>query len=208
MKVLDLSHTLDAGISVWPGTEQPAFDQVTIDGCTETRMTLYTHNGTHLDAPFHIFKEGKSLDDFPADKFTGKGMVIDCAHLGGEEITPGFLQQHEAEIVRSEFVLFRSGWSRKWRTKEYFEDFPVLNADAARWLTQFGLKGIGLDCISLDRVADAHLPNHHIVLKKDILIIENLADLDVLPPSGFIFQCFPLKIVRADGSPTRAVALI
>jgi kynurenine formamidase len=93
-------------------------------------------------------------------------------------------------------------------------DCPTLTTDAASWLTQFGLNGIGIDSFSVDKVISAEvvtedtMPNHYIILGSDILLIENLTNLDKLPTDIFIFQCLPLNIENADGSPVRAMAII
>ena len=207
MKVIDLSHVLNPDISVFPGTEKPVFEEIDIEGYIELKITMFTHSATHMDAPCHILKNPKSLDQFPVDKFAGKGIVINCKNLKGKSISIDFLKQHQTKINNAEFILFNSGWSLKWKTDDYFEDFPTLTLDAAVWLTQFKLKGIGLDTLSLDEISDMNLPNHKIVLKEEILIIENMTNLDALPDE-FMFHCFPIKIEKADGSPVRAVAIV
>lgn len=208
MTIIDLSHTIDPDISVFPGTEKPVFERKEIEGYPEVKITMYTHTATHMDAPIHIIKGARTLDELPLDKFMGKAMVIDCRHLAGKKITLEFLRPFEDKIKQVEFLLLNSGWSAKWKTDDYFNDFPTLTKEATEWLTQFHLKGIGLDSISLDPVPDLTLPNHKIVLAKEILIIENMANMDSLPDGEFIFQCFPLKIEKADGSPIRALAII
>lgn len=90
----------------------------------------------------------------------------------------------------------------------YFSDYHVLSLEAANWLTQFGLKGLGLDTISADEVEARDLAVHKIFLRNDTVIIENLANLGELPCNRFIFSCFPLNFENADGSPVRAVAII
>ncbi len=207
MKVIDLSHLLNPDITVFPGTDKPIFEEIDIEGYSEKKITMFSHTATHMDAPRHILKNTKSLDDFTIDKFIGKGIVIDCRALQGKTISLSFLKKYESKIKNAEFILLNSGWSLKWKTENYFNDFPTLTEEAARWLTQFKLKGIGLDCISLDEVSDLNLPNHKIVLKEEILIIENMCNMDSLPEE-FTFQCFPLKIEYADGSPIRAVAIV
>jgi arylformamidase len=208
MTLIDLSHVISPDISVFPGTEKPVFERKEIEGYPEVKITMYTHTATHIDAPIHIIKNATTLDELPVDKFIGKAIVIDCKHLAGKNITLEYLKPFENEIRNIEFVLFNSGWSSKWKTNEYFEGFPTLTNEAAIWLTTFHLKGIGLDSISLDPVPDLNLPNHKIVLAKEILIIENLTNLNSLPDNNFIFQCLPLKIEQADGSPVRAVGMV
>lgn len=208
MRVIDLSHTINPNVTIFPGMEKPIFQEIDIDGYAELKITMYTHTATHIDAPCHILKGTESLDDLTLDRFMGTGIVIDCKGLGPGEITKEFLKKHEDRIKDAEFILFNSGWSKKWKADDYLVGFPTLTPDAAQWLTNFKLKGIGLDSISLDVVEDMTLPNHHIVLDKGIIIVENMTNMDFIPEGSFIFQCFPLKIEKADGSPVRAVAIV
>jgi kynurenine formamidase len=84
----------------------------------------------------------------------------------------------------------------------------VLSLEAANWLSGFGIKGFGLDTISADTVDSQDYQVHKALLQKNIIIIENLANLADLPCNQFEFSCFPLSFEDADGSPVRAVAYI
>ena len=211
MKIIDLTHVINKDITVFPGTKGPTIEinsQIENEGYAEKKLTLYTHTGTHIDAPCHLLRGGKSLDEFPMDKFYGKGFILDCHQCTGKEIVKDFLKLYEEKIRVADFLILNSGWYKKWKSESYFIGFPTLSPEATGWLTHFNLKAIGIDSISLDKIDSKALPNHHIVLSREILIIENLTDLDeVIPDSDFIFQCFPLKIEKADGSPVRAVAI-
>ena len=159
-----------------------------------------------------MFKNAKSIDQFPIDKFVGNAIVIPCQYK--TEITLEYLHTFEEKIAQIDFILFFTGWQYKWNTQAYFDDSPTPTIEAAKWLTKFKLKGIGFDSFSVDKIISAHtvteenLPNHHILLAKEILLIENLTNLDKLPDSPFSFQCIPLNIENADGSPIRAMAKI
>src|ERR1017187_5424012 len=157
MQIIDLTHTIHPDITVYPGTPKPVFDKANTiknNGFAEMKLTMVTHTGTHIDAPCHILEGKKALDDFPVDHFIGKAMVIHCTDQENAEITLDFLKPFEDRIRDADFVLFHSGWSGKWMTDAYFEGFPVLTTEAAKYLTQFHLKGIGLDCISIDGMTD------------------------------------------------------
>jgi arylformamidase len=211
MKTIDLSHTISIETPVYPGTEPPVFSTpCTIEkqGFSEKRITLFSHTGTHMDAPSHILPEGKSLDRFPAEKFMGKAAVINLTHIHRMEIEHHDLLQYEAFILKIDFLLLHTGWYLKWGTDAYFKEYPVLTAAASRWLAGFPLKGIGVDMISVDRTNTNTYPIHRIFLQNEILIVENLTNLSELPDKIFSFFCFPLKIKDADGSPVRAAALI
>ena len=214
-KLTDLTQLLNGKISVYPDTVAPTFEvssTVAKDGFTEMQMTMASHTGTHIDAPCHILQGARSLDQFPVDRFIGKAIVIPCR--GRNEISLEYLQTFEKKIAGVDFILFYTGWQEKWGTSGYFDDCPIPTGPAAQWLTKFNLKGIGVDAFSLDSmitanaVTEENLPNHHILLGKEILLIENLTNLDKLPDCLFTFQCFPLKVENADGSPVRAIAMI
>ena len=202
-------------MTVYPGTVPTAIEKyntIEKDGFAELKLTFCTHIGTHIDAPCHILENMKSLDQFPVDKFIGKAILIPCMHE--KEISLEYLKPFKEKISKSEFILIFTGWQFKWNTEKYFENFPVLTEKAAGWLTTFNLKGIGFDAISADKVdfnekdLSVALRNHNILLEKEIIIVENLTNLDKLPDTLFTFQCMPLKVENADGSPVRAIAIL
>jgi len=214
-KLIDLSHVLNDGISVYPGTVGPKFEilsTVEKDGFNELKMTLVLHAGTHIDAPYHVLKNAKAVDQINIDKFIGKAIVIRSDKQ--KEINLEYLRTFENVITQIDFILFHTGWQYKWKTKSYYDNCPTITREAATWLTKFKLKGIGIDSFSIDDVVPSQtigsegLPNHHIILQNEIILIENLTNLDKLPDGIFTFQCFPLNIENADGSPTRAIAIL
>ena len=214
-KVIDLTQLLNDKITVYPDTAPPTFEvtnTVDKDGYREHQISMLSHTGTHIDSPAHVYQDGRTLDQFPMDKFIGEAMVVDCR--GRNEINLDYLQTYADIIAEVDFVLFFTGWQHKWNTAGYFEDCPVPTTEAAQYLAGFNLKGVGVDAFSLDKIVSANkvtseiIPNHHILLGQEILLIENLTNLDKLPDHAFTFQCFPLKVENADGSPIRAVAMV
>jgi arylformamidase len=208
-KIIDLTHTINEDMTVYPGNPKLSLKKVSTfekEGYSVLEMKTITHNGTHIDAPFHMVKDAKTLDEYPLDNFMGKAAVIRCE--GKEEISLEFLKGYQKTISKAEFILFYSGWSKKWNKKSYFGAYPVLTEEAAEWLTKFKLKAIGFDYISIDPVTSTDMKLHKIVLLKDICIIENLNNLDKLPEGSFDFYCLPLKIEHADGSPVRAFSVV
>src|SRR5512133_1256424 len=177
MKILDLTQLICHAMPVYPGTEPPVItDATTIDkdGFAEKLLSFFSHTGTHIDAPAHILKGKFTLDQFSADKFIGKGIVIDATNCSSGIIERDFLEKHSREIGTGDFILFKTGWDRLWGTDSYFSGFPTLSLDSAKWLCDFKIKGVGFDCISADRVDATDLPNHKILLNNDLIIIENL----------------------------------
>ena len=144
MKILDLTHLIEEAMPVYPETEPPkltpsnTFEQ---HGFRETLLTMGSHTGTHMDAPAHMLRDGKTLDQFPADKYIGTAYVLDCSDLAGKEIPKARLQLHASEIEAADFLLFYTGWEKYWGSEQYFSPFPVLSLEAAEYLAAFPLKG-------------------------------------------------------------------
>jgi kynurenine formamidase len=210
MNIIDLSHTISPGMPVYPGDEPPVITNraaIDEDGFVEKSITLGSHTGTHIDAPAHIIPYAPTLDRMPIDRFVGQGSVIDLTGMKNPEIDTAFLKSYESLFKTSEFVLLYTGWHRFWGQEKYFRGYPILSIEAALWIRSFGLKGIGVDALSVDEVEATDLPIHKILLER-MLIIENLTNLDKLPKTGFIFSCLPLKLENADASPVRAVAIL
>ena len=211
MKVIDLTHVIEEGMPVYPGTEPPSFEPANTyerDGFKETRISMFTHTGTHMDPPAHLFAGGATLDAFPPDQFIGKALVIDCTGLGeGEPITTECLEPYGHKVGDADFLLFRLGWDARWGTDAYFGDYPCVDDAVLDLILEGDYKGIGFDVIGLDPIADESLPRHRRLFEgKDIVNIENLCNLGLCGDDLFWFSCFPLRIADCDGSPIRAVA--
>ncbi|WP_319371800.1 cyclase family protein [uncultured Ilyobacter sp.] len=209
MKIMDLTHMIMENMSMFPGSENPKFESIGVlekDGFEEKKITIYSHTGTHMDAPRHIIPNSKGLDDFLPEKFIGKGAVVDAKGKGG--ITLELLSKYEREIDKSDFVLINTGWDRYWGDDRYYRGFPSMTIEAALWISCKNIKGVGIDAISVDPIDSSDLANHNIFLKKEILIIENLKFLEKLYGREFLFSALPLKIKNSDGSPIRAVAIL
>ena len=82
-------------------------------------MTLVSHIGTHIDAPAHVVKNGKSLDKYDLDKFIGNAIVIDCRKEN--ELTMKVIKKYEQRIKKVDFVLFYTGWQDRWNTDRYLK---------------------------------------------------------------------------------------
>jgi len=211
MPIVDLTHSICAEMPVYPGTEPPQIlNACTIerDGFAEKKITFFSHTGTHMDVPAHIMEGGATLDQLPVERFCGKACVVDVRPATGRAIDRGMFQPRQAIMDGMDFILLRSKWSALWGDDGYLRGYPVLTPEAAEWLCQLGIKGIGVDMISVDRERSTDFPIHRILLARNILIIENMTHLDALPPDIFDFWCLPLQIANGDGAPVRAVAVI
>jgi kynurenine formamidase len=212
LKLIDLSHPLEHGQLNFPWDPKISIlshNTVSSIGYNITEISMSSHQGTHLDAPFHFYDDGKTIDQVQLDRFYGPATLIDLAPNSYLEAkTPlkvEMFEPWEDKFQEGAKIIYRTGWDRMFGKPEFFSDFPTLTLDSARWIAEhrIGLLGMDTPTPSTDW-NECHL----ILLKKgvEIVIVEGLTNLNKMPEQ-FTFIGFPLYIKGRDGSPIRAVAL-
>lgn len=161
--IIDLTHTITPEMPMYPGSAAPSIKptgSLTRDGFRETQLTIASHTGTHMDAPSHMLPRGSTLEVLPASQFCGRAVVLDVSDLPPRSvITADYLREQNGTIRSADFVLFYTGWERKWGTGAYYDDdFPVPDQEAAKYLVSCGLKGVGTDALSVDTPAGSAVP--------------------------------------------------
>jgi kynurenine formamidase len=176
------------------------------------------HTGTHMDAPLHFISEGPAhygTDEIPLDRLAGRAATIEATDLGvGDLLTVEHVEAWEEEhasIEAGDKVLIRYGWDRRWKTgpegRRFLEDWPGLSGEVAEYLVGKDVSLVGCDTLAIDATASESNPAHYALLGNEVYIVENLKNLDRLPPFC-LFIALPLKIRGGSGSPVRAVALV
>ncbi|WP_291650602.1 cyclase family protein [Clostridium sp.] len=208
MRVIDLSHTINKDMTTYTKDEKPEiYNMATIekDGFNEKLLKICTHTGTHIDAPSHMINKGKTIEEFNISEFIGIAFIIDISNI--EEVKVSDLIQYEEKLRNCDFLILKTGWEKYWGTKSYLNNFPSLTEEAAKWICDFSLRGIGIDSISIDKFDSIDFEIHNVVLSRGKLIIENLTNLDNINSDEFTLVATPLKIEDGDASPVRAIAL-
>jgi kynurenine formamidase len=233
-RMVDLTHALNAKTLYWPTSpttfklDQLAFGQ-TPGGWFYSAYAFSApeHGGTHLDAPIHFGEGHLSVDRVPLDRLIAPAVVIDVTakaradadyRLTRDDVL-AFERAH-GRIAAGTIVLLRTGWSMRWPDrKSYLGDdtpndasklhFPSFGVEAARLLIQERRVGaIGADVASIDYGASQDFMVHRIAAAADVPGIENLTNLNVLPPTGALVFALPMKIEGGSGGPVRVVALV
>ncbi|MES2225796.1 MAG: cyclase family protein [Patescibacteria group bacterium] len=197
---IDLSVSLNETTPVYPGdpeTQIRPAGMLAESGYQDHYVCVGTHVGTHMDAPSHMIVGGKNLDEFPIEKFSGRGV---CIRMDGS-FDPTEIQK--ADIQEGDIVLFHTGMSEKYQEPAYFENYPGVPEDVAQYLIEKKVKIVGVDMCSVDTESD--FPIHKLLLGKEVLIIENLTNLEALEGKTFKVHAFPIKL-QIDGAPVRVVA--
>jgi kynurenine formamidase len=219
LRIVDLSMPISERVPVYPGDPEPAFERaVVINGApfNVMRMVIGSHIATHCDAPFHFFADGARLEDLPLERFVGRPVIVDVrGHAPRQPITWDDLEPHAEKIARSRMLLIQTGWTSKreepgWLEEELWMEHPYLDADACRRVVELGVRTVGIDAMNPDETtsaSNAAYPVHEIVLGAGGVIVENLIDLDRIDFDDPLVCLFPLRVLRGDGAPTRAVAL-
>jgi kynurenine formamidase len=204
MKYIDLTHTFNSQMPVFPGDPAPELKQIAFvakDGLNDYQITTAMHVGTHMDAPAHMLQGGKFLDEYPPEKFFGRGVIVDAR--GKQSADADLLSG--VEIKKGDVVLVCFGWSTEFGKDEYYENYPELTSAFAEKLRELGVSIVGMDTPSPDR---APYTVHKILFKHDILIIENLTNLDqLINHYKFEIIALPAKL-QTDAAPCRVVAKI
>ncbi|MGY3129191.1 kynurenine formamidase [Agrococcus sp. UYP33] len=211
-RLVDLSHPIRDGMPVYPGDPEvwigPALT-VDADGVDVAGIRMGSHTGTHVDAPSHTVRGGRTMADVGLDELVGDAIVLRVPGLAdGEVYDWDRLEAHGPLPERlPSIVLIDTGWAR-WFDDERRTRHPALAAAAAEELLRRGMRVLGVDTLSPDATAGggAAFPVHEAVLGSGRLIVENVANLDAVPDRvrvGF----FPLRLA-GDGAPVRAVAFL
>ncbi len=198
LKIYDLTRAISQDMRVYPGDPQPKFDpHATIkdNNVNLTRITLGSHTGTHIDAPWHFIQDGNSIDIEPLNKFVGEAAIIDAS--GKNSITADDLSG--SEVRNNDIILIYTG------TGDHQTDFAYLDISAAEWMVKHGIKSVGIDTASVEKYGNKDAPVHKLLLARNIGIIENLVNLKQFVISRMFFVCLPLPLKGIDGSPARAI---
>jgi kynurenine formamidase len=212
-RIVDLSHAIGPATPVFPGdppvditvvesTQDPPMSERRRLNCS--RIGLIVHVGTHMDAPFHFFEAGETIDRVPLDRCVGPAVLVDLRHLAaGEEIGREHLKTYAKQLTETGKAVLHTGWSKQWGKEEYFSEHPRISGEGAQFLVDCGVHLVGVDTPSVDRPP---FPAHLALLGSGVLIVENLTNLDSIEDQVFQIYVLPLKIAGRDGSPVRAIA--
>jgi kynurenine formamidase len=220
--VVDLSHTLEERMPVWPTLSKyyhSLWSSIHLgDAATSYKLSMSEHTGTHVDAPGHFMPPGhpehRWVGEVPPETWMGRAAVLACRDAEPRSAIPAErVRRWEAEhgVIRAgDIVVFNFGWHDKWAARphdlEFMTNWPGLSVPCAELLVERGVKAVGVDTLSPDVYGAQGDPIHRTLLGRGVVIIENLANLDALPPVCYLLA-LPLKIREGTGSPIRAIAL-
>ncbi len=207
-RFIDLTLTMREGMR---GVSYDCAKELERDGWNARNLNLYSHAGTHMDAPSHFGVAGPSIDEYTIEELSGPAWIVDIP-----QCTPKFLIQVSAlgkladSLPPDQILLFRTGWSSHVDDTSLYRDaLPRISLELAQWCVEKKVKMVGVEPPS---VADVHNRTelqavHRTLLEANIRIVEGLAHLDQIQKECVTFFSLPLKIHQGDGAPCRAFAI-
>jgi kynurenine formamidase len=234
MRMVDLTHAYNSQTLFWPTSPTTFALEVLAAGPTPggwyysaNAFSTPEHGGTHLDAPIHFAEGRQTTDQVPVDRLIGPAVVIDISTQAAAnrdyQLTTEDVLAFEAahgRIAAGTIVLLRTGWSQRWPDRlAYLGDstpgdasrlhFPSFGPDAARLLVEEReVWVLGADVASIDHGQSTDFQVHRIAAARNVPGLENLTNLNQLPPTGATIIALPMKIEGGSGGPVRVVGLV
>jgi arylformamidase len=216
-RLIDVSHTVEAGMLTYKGLPAPVIcDYLSREASRKLyaagtefqigRIEMVGNTGTYIDSPFHRYVDGKDLSELPLNSLANLPLVVAHVEPGGSRAIESL--PLSARDLRGKAVLIRTGWDSRWRTDAYFEGFPYLAPELARWLRDAGAALVGIDSHNIDCTDTGERPVHSTLLGADIPIVEHLCGLSAVPRSGATFFAVPVKVRGFGTFPVRAFAAV
>ncbi len=204
MKLIDISMPVSPEMMVYKNREEkkPIFKPMkTYDNSDfyESRLDLDLHTGTHVDTPLHMLENGATMEQIELDHWHGKAKVIDLTSVS-EAIHVEDLREHA--LLAGDIVLLKTKNSL---TENFDPDFVYLAEDAAEFLSQLGVKGVGIDALGIER-AQANHATHKRLFESQCFILEGLR-LAHVDAGRYYLMALPINLVGTEASPVRAVLL-
>jgi arylformamidase len=204
-KVIDISWPINTDTVEYKNKgilKLNAAKKIVSDGVHETHITLDAHTGTHIDAPAHFIKNGKTIESVSFDHLIGDCKILDLTHIE-EKITAQDL--HRFDIQENDIILLKTKNSAFTSTGKFEPNFVYLDSSAASYLASKKIKTVGIDYLGIERAQPEH-ETHKVLFESNITIIEGLR-LEGITPGSHFLVCLPIKLQGIEAAPVRAVLL-
>jgi kynurenine formamidase len=221
-KLVDLTHTITTSIPAWQGTASFSVNIIKDyhQGHRTQHFSISSNAGTHMDAPSHFQEYGETIDDISLAQLVVSAIVLNVSEKSDEtyrisvdDITE--FEEHHGIIPENSLAIANTGWYKRWKEPQKYRNldaqnimqFPGFTVEAIQMLIDRNIAGLAIDTLSPDG-NDAAFPGHKLLLNANKYIIENITNLDALPPIGTTVIALPLKIQDAVEAPMRIIGIV
>lgn len=205
MKIYDISWPISTATTGYKDKNVVNFQHVKSidkDNVRESTITIDSHTGTHIDAPSHFLRDGKTIDQIDLSNIIGPCKVFDMSVVN-DGITRDHLEN--LDIQAHDIILFKTVNSATQPTDKFTPHFIYLEISGAQWLVQRNVRAVGIDYLGIERSQQGHL-THNELFKHNITIIEGLR-LGAVKQGKYFLCCLPLYTIGLEAAPARAVLL-
>lgn len=228
MRIYDISVTISEDMAIYgsdPAVEIEPVSRISRgDTANVSLLRFGSHTGTHVDAPRHFIESAMTIDRVPLDVLVGECYVceIPCrgealstesanvSDIGSQCFAPTVITVADLETCGMpegcRRILFKTSNSGLWKDDHFHTDFVYLDPDAAAWLVEKGIRLVGIDYLSVDRLKSGMHPTHLCLLESGAVVVEGL-DLSGVTQGTYFLVCLPLKIRDGDAAPARAILI-
>ena len=174
-----------------------------------TKVNMWSHVGTHMEAPFHYKEDGMDIAGVPLQQVVGECLLVDFSDKDvAESISLAALQERCQALRKGDILFVRTGLNHNYRT-ERSHDRPYFSEEAIRWLAQdVQIACLGVDCSGIEERTRPRQPNHKMLFDHGIPLIEHLAHLDQIAVERFYVAAVPLRLHGVDASPLSVIAFV
>ena len=206
MKIIDLTLTYEDNMR---GVAFENAKSKSTDGWNSKTLHLYSHAGTHMDAPYHFEVNNQTIDEFEVSRFICDAWIFPIEAYAGQKIKLEDLGADADRIGRGDGVILKTGWSEFVNEDKYRNELPGIHESLAHWFVGNGVNMLAVETPSVADVTDLKEVTkiHEILLGGDVIIVEGLTNLDAVTEDKVKLIALPLKIKGGDGAPARVIAV-
>ncbi|SHN31280.1 Kynurenine formamidase [Cyclobacterium lianum] len=208
MDWIDLTQTITASM---PGVQIREAKNLEKDGWNAVNIDIYSHSGTHMDAPIHFGVDGPTIDLMPLSRLICKASILDLTGIQpSSEVRIEDLGKLKNTLKAGDGIIIKTGWS-KFSVSDphkYRDQLPRISENLARWLVEKGLNMLAVEPPSVANVNDLEEVTliHRILFSGQVIIVEGICNLDKIKAEKVELMALPLKIGAGDGAPARVLA--
>lgn len=206
-KIIDLTQSINTEMS---GVSIETAKTISKDGWNASTLHLYSHSGTHMDAPLHFDVNKQTIDQIPVHRLISEAWVVDLRKIKAhQEIKIKHLGAIAENFEKGQSILLHTGWSKKRGTDDYRNRLPRISDELAFWMSVKGVNILGVEPPSVADVNNIEEVTtiHTILMEGDVIIVEGLTNLEAISKSKVTLIALPLKVENGDGAPARIIVV-
>jgi arylformamidase len=211
LEILDITPPVHEKLARWPGLEptrlwsSESFEKG--DHVNVTNASFCAHVGLHVDAPCHHVPDGVGIDRLSLAGFVGSALVLDLTHVEKAVQPKDLLPLDSADPFDILLLKTKNSTEKETWGESFDPDYIYLSPEASEDILRRGIKGVAIDCLSVEGYNVAGCPTHKVLLKDNKIAVIEGVDLRGIEPGRYFFVCLPVKLVGSDGSPARAILI-